>query len=184
MNVNGEPPPAAELSAKELQALWADLAGEDAARAYQAIRRLVAAPAQAVPFLQQHLRPVAAPDPKRLARLIADLDARPFTAREEATRQLEELGVLARPVLEQALAGRPSPEVRRRAEGILNKLERFVLSPEELRGWRAVEVLEHIGTVRARKVLEELSQGTPAADVTVEAKAALMRLVKRPTRLP
>jgi RNA polymerase sigma factor (sigma-70 family) len=184
LNPGGEPPAAAELSAKELQALWADLAGEDAARAYRAIRRLVAAPAQAVPFLQQHLRPGAAPDPKRLAHLIADLDAKLFTTREEATRQLERLGRLASPALEQALAGRLSPEARRRAEGILNKLERFVLSPEELRGWRAIEALEHIGTSQARKVLEALSQGASAADVTVEVKAALQRLVKRPTRSP
>src|SRR5262249_13318114 len=51
LNVNGEPPAAAKLSPKELEALWADLAGADAAQAYRAIRALVAAPAAAVPFL-------------------------------------------------------------------------------------------------------------------------------------
>jgi WD40 repeat protein len=179
LNVNGEPPAAGQLSPKELEARWADLAGANAALAYRAIRALVAVPAQAVPFLRQHLRPVPTPDAKHLARLITDLDSTRFAVRERATRQLEELGVLARPALEQALAGRPSLEFRRRAEGILNKRERFILSPEELRGWRAVEALEHIGTPQARKILEELSQGTPSADVTVEATAALQRLVKR-----
>ena len=48
----------------------------------------------------------------------------------------------------------------------------------------AIEVLEHVGTPEARTVLEELSQGAPALDVTVEAKAALQRLVKRPAVRP
>src|SRR5439155_8508666 len=35
---------------KELRSLWADLAGDDAAKAYQVIWALVASPQQAVPF--------------------------------------------------------------------------------------------------------------------------------------
>jgi hypothetical protein len=85
MNLTGEPPAAANLSAKELEALWADLAAADAVRAYRAVRALVAAPEQAVPFLRQHVRPVPAPDPKHLARLIADLGADEFAVREEAS---------------------------------------------------------------------------------------------------
>jgi hypothetical protein len=181
LNVNGEPPAAADLSAKELETLWADLLRDDAAKAYQAIRRLVAAPARSVPFLRQHLRPAAVPDPKHLARLIADLDAKQFAAREEATRALERLGRLARPALEQALAGRPSPEVRRRVEGILKRLEQVVLTPEELRGCRAVEVLEHVGNAEARKVLERLAREGPAnSPLVLDARAALERLRSRP----
>jgi WD40 repeat protein len=183
LNPNGEPA-AVNLSPKELEALWTDLAGEDAAKASRAIRALVAAPASSVPFLRQHWRPVVTPDPKHLARLIADLDADAFAVREQATRELEKLGRLARPGLRQVLAGRPSPEVRRRVEAILEKEVPFSLSPEELRGWRAVEVLEHIATPEARTVLEEWSRGAPALDVTAEAKAALQRLAKRPPRLP
>jgi RNA polymerase sigma factor (sigma-70 family) len=182
LNVNGESPASAELSPKELEALWAELAGEDTAKAYRAIRALVAAPSHSLPFLRQHLRPVAAPDPKRLARLIADLDARSFTTREEATRQLERLGRLASPALEQALAGQLSPEVRRRAEGILNRLEQPTLSPEELRGWRAVEVLEHIDTAVAREVLERIGREGPDTSLLVrDARAALERLRRRTT---
>jgi RNA polymerase sigma factor (sigma-70 family) len=180
LNVNGEPPASAELSPKELETLWADLVGEDATKAYRAMRALVAAPTRSLSFLRQHLRPVAAPDPKRLARLIADLDADSFTTREEATRQLERLGRLARPALEQALAGQPSAEVRRRAEGILNSLEPSTLTAEELRGWRAVEVLEHIGTAAAREVLERIGLEGPDTSLLVQdARAALERLRRR-----
>jgi WD40 repeat protein len=53
--------------------------------------------------------------------------------------------------------------------------EGAVTDPELLRHLRAVEVLERIGTPEARKVLEELAKGEPAARVTREAKASLER---------
>jgi RNA polymerase sigma factor (sigma-70 family) len=182
LNPGGEPPAAADLSPRELEALWADLAGEDAPRAYRAIRVLVAAPGQAIPFLRKRLRPAAAPDPKQLARLIADLDDdEQFAVREKATRELEKLGRLARPALQQVLAGSPSPEVRRRVERALQRGEELVLSPEELRGWRAVEVLEHIGTADARDVLDRLGrQGPDTSLLCRDARAALERLRRRP----
>jgi WD40 repeat protein len=183
LNPSGEPA-APSPSPKELEGLWGDLAGEDAAKAYRAIRALVAAPKSSVPFLQRHWNPVLAPDPKFLARLIADLDADEFAAREQATRKLEKMGRLARPGLERVLAGRPSPEARRRVEGILKKGKPSSFSPGELRYWRAIEVLEHIASPAARNVLEEWSQSTPAHDVTAEAKAALQRLAKQPSRSP
>src|SRR5262249_46025026 len=52
------------LSATDIEAAWNDLAGGDAARAYQAIRRLSAAPREPVAFLREHLKPVPAADPK------------------------------------------------------------------------------------------------------------------------
>jgi WD40 repeat protein len=176
LNVNGEPPAAAKLSVKELEALWADLAGADAARAYRAIRALVAAPDQSVPFLRRHLRAVPAPDAKHLARLIADLGDEKFTMRQKATRELEKLAWLARPALKQALAGRPSLEVRRRVERLLRRLDAFTFSPEELRAWRAVEVLEHVGAVEARRVLKKIAEGGQGRRLTEDARAALRRL--------
>jgi hypothetical protein len=181
LNVNGEPPPAANLAGNEVEALWANLLSDDAPKAYRAIRALVAAPGEAVPFLGQHLRPEPKPDPKQLARLIADLDAEQFTNREKAARELERLGRHAKPALRQALAGKPSPEARRRLEGILEKGEEAGLSPEELRGVRAVEVLEYIGTTAARDVLDRL--GREGADTSLlgqDARAALERLRRRP----
>jgi WD40 repeat protein len=180
LNLNGGPPAAAHLPSKELAVLWSDLAGEDAAKAYRAIRALAAAPEPSIPFLRQHLRPLPAPEPKHLARLIADLDGDQFAVREQATRELEQLGRQAGPRLQQVLAGRPSAEVRRRLEGLLQRLERFILSPEELRGWRAVEVLERIGTVEAQGILERLVREGPDTSLLArDARASLERLRRR-----
>jgi hypothetical protein len=69
--------------------------------------------------------------------------------------------------------------VQRRLEGLLAKLNGFVAEPETLRTFRAVEVLEHVGTPQARQVLQTLAIGQYADRVPGEAKSSLKRLAKR-----
>src|SRR5262249_6616477 len=76
--------PGKPLTPAELESCWSDLVGEDARRAYQAIRKLIASPAEAVAFLSQHLEPLAAPDAKHLQKLIAGLDCEAFATRRHA----------------------------------------------------------------------------------------------------
>src|SRR5262249_32935110 len=139
----------AKLSDKELEDRWADLASNDAARAGRAIWALVAAGPQAVSLLGERLRPVAAKtSPKVMARLVAGLDGEDFKSRQKARGELEKLGEECEPILRQALAKRPSAEMRRNLQELLSKLEETRKEPsgEVLRGVRAVEVLEQIGT--------------------------------------
>src|SRR5262249_30098747 len=44
-----------ELGPKQLESLWADLAGPDAAKAHRAIWTLIASPAQSLPFFKERL---------------------------------------------------------------------------------------------------------------------------------
>jgi hypothetical protein len=174
-----EMPSAEGLQPKELEGLWADLAGEDAARAHRAVCRLAAAPREVLPFLQGKVRPAAAADAERLAQLIKDLDSNQFAARKEAAAELEALGDLAEPALRRALQGKPSPEVRRRIEGLLHKLQGPVTSLGQLRLLRVVEALERAGTPETRRLLEVLAKGTPESRLTQEAKQSLERLAAR-----
>jgi RNA polymerase sigma factor (sigma-70 family) len=177
--------PAQAPTGAELDALWADLAGGDAAKAYQAVRRLAAAPKQAAPFLGRRLKPaapLAAPDRERFARLLADLDSDGFAVREKAMAELEKQGASVEPLLRQALAGKPGPEVRRRLEKLLDGLG--AQSPDRLRTLRAVEALEHMDGGEARRLLEGLAGGAPEAWLTQEAKASLERLARRPDAAP
>src|SRR5262249_33776796 len=103
-------PPSAKLTPADLKAAWADLDGADAARAFRAISKLAASPAQAVPFLAQHLRPVVAADSTTTAKLIAGLDSKRFAERERSRKGLEELGAAAEPALRRALKGELAPE--------------------------------------------------------------------------
>jgi HEAT repeat protein len=132
-----------------------------------------------VPFLKEHVPPAAEVDTESVRRWIADLDSEEFAVRVAAVKELGKLGDGAAPALREALAGKPSAEVRKQAEELLAGL-RLVSSPEVLQRLRAVQVLERIGSPEARRLLEVLAMGAPAAHETREAKASLQRLARRP----
>ncbi|HEX5271655.1 MAG TPA: PQQ-binding-like beta-propeller repeat protein, partial [Gemmataceae bacterium] len=171
-------PAGGPLTADALKAAWADLASDDATRAYQAILRLAADPEQAVPFLNKALPPVAPADEKRVARLVADLDSDDFDTRQAATQELGRVGEATAAALRKALAGRPSEEVRRRAELLLERWGDPAPRGEALRAVRAVEALEQAGTDEARDLMRRLADGADGAHLTRAAKAALRRLTR------
>ena len=170
------------LSAKQMEERWADLKGMDAASANQAIWTLVAAGQPTIAFLAKQLRPVpVGVTAKALDLLIADLENNGFVVRQKARRQLEALGELAEPGLRQALEKQPSLELRRSLDHLLALIEEQRARPpgEMLRMLRAIEVLEHLGTPKARQLLEILSSGAPGIRQTEETKASLTRLARR-----
>jgi WD40 repeat protein len=178
-------PPAKELSAKELDQLWADLAGADAPKAHTAIWTLSARPKQAVLLLNERLQPAAPTDPKHIQKLITDLDSSTFSVREAAAKELKKLGLEAEPALRQALIKNPSLEVRRRVETLLSTPAPWVEeSPEALRRLRAVQVLAHIGNIEAQQVLATLAKGAPTARATREAALILERLANQTAAPP
>ncbi len=172
------------LTRPQQDACWADLADQDADRAFQAVAALTRSGTVAAAFLRERLRPVQNADPKRLARLIADLDGDDFTVREEACRRLAELEEAARPALEDARKHGLSPEAGRRTTELLDRLAQWPSAPERLRAVRAVEVLERLGTPEARRLLRELADGIPDAQQTREARAALDRLTRSSAPAP
>jgi WD40 repeat protein len=176
--------PEVNLRDEEREALWTDLAGGDPAKGYRAIWTLIAERKRAVSFLQSRLRPV--PDVKRarISKLIADLDHQRFDVREDATHELELLGEQAESALQQVLERKPSLEVRRRVERLLQVVRGPMNSPDRLRTFRAIQVLEHIGTPEAQDVLRTLAKGAAEARLTQEAKASLERLAKRAAITP
>jgi WD40 repeat protein len=176
------PAPAAALTDAKRDALWDDLAGEDAGKAYRAVYALAGDPARTLPHLRKHVRPAAAPagaDAARVGRLIEDLDSDDFATREKASAGLEKLCPAAVPTLRKALGKPASLEVKRRLTKIVTRFDREEVSPDEWRDLRAVHVLEEIASGEARKLLKELAGGAAAARLTQEARAALARLVKR-----
>jgi hypothetical protein len=157
--------------------LWADLASNDAARAFRAMCGLSAAPRQAVDLFQKHLKPVPVVEEKEIAALLTDLEADDFKTREQATQELEKVGEQALPVLKKALAAKPSLEARKRIERLVEQASAQTTAAL-LRGLRAIEVLEHSGTAEGRHVLVALAGGAPQSRLTREAKASLQRLTR------
>jgi hypothetical protein len=106
--------------APRLDALWADLASPDEAKATRAALAL-AASKEAVPFLKDRLKPVKA-DSKHVAQLIEQLDSEEFARREQAADELNYLGKFIKADLEKALAAKPSAEVKKRVQGMLDRI--------------------------------------------------------------
>jgi RNA polymerase sigma factor (sigma-70 family) len=159
-----------------VEALWEDLAAEDAALAFRALWRLAARPAEAVTLLRGRLKPAAGPAARLPDRLVRDLDSNRFAVRETATRDLERLGDLAEPALRRALAGRPSLEARRRIDRLLARPGSSEGGPERRQQARAFELLERLGTPEARALLEQLCGGAADAWLTVQARQSRARL--------
>jgi WD40 repeat protein len=172
----------AALSDKELATVWGSIADTDASRSYEAMCQLISSPAQAVPFIKDRLSPAPDTNSKKIAQLVKDLDAEEFDVREKASRDLAKYAEAAETALKTFLNGKPSAEARRRAEELLAQLKRAEPRGEDLRALRAVEVLEHIGTPEASRVLDGLAQGAPEARLTRDARASLDRLGRRPRR--
>jgi hypothetical protein len=158
-----------------LDALWTDLADHDGARAFAAQQALSRNPDQAAALVRDRLPAAQRVDPERLARLIADLSGRNLATRQRAGTELKALGARARPALEEALAGDVSLEVRQRIERVLHDVTARPPG-SDLRELRAVETLVLAGGPEARAALVALSQGTPEARLTREARAALRTL--------
>jgi WD40 repeat protein len=166
------------LGRDELARCWDDLAGTDAARAYQAVTRLGRCRGQAEGLLEARLGGHPGLSAERVARLIADLDADDFKVREKASAELAHLGPLAEGALTRALDEAPSAEAQRRIRALLGKLKTGADSLERVRLLRAIEVLDRLGTPQARRLLAKLQKEATATEVIEAAKRALRRAEK------
>ncbi|HZV07970.1 MAG TPA: sigma-70 family RNA polymerase sigma factor [Gemmataceae bacterium] len=156
---------------------WQTLGDENAARSFTAMRRLCAAPERTVKLLGEKLKPVEKVEAKTIHKWIRELDDDDFRTREAAQKSLEKLGDRAARSLRDALRQSPSAETRTRVNRLLEALD--ILTPDQLRQQRAVEVLERIGSAEAKSILAELAQGADGARLTLEAAASLARWKQR-----
>jgi len=162
----------ARLRRRHLQALISD----DAALAFAAICDLTAAPKDALALLKGKIKPAPAVEPKRIGELIAQLDAGQHAVREKAKSELLQIGEQALPAIDKALAGNPNLETLLRLRELRTLMTNLTLSGENLRAFRAVEILERIANPDARALLQSLANGGPATLLTTQAQQALKRL--------
>ena len=154
--------------------LWGMLADRNSERAGQALWSLVATPAQTLPLLRQHLRPVPAGQ-DRVSKLVADLDNPKFSVRDRAMQELTRLGEAAEDALTAKLRGGASLETAKRIEHLLERMK-TAPTPEQLQIMRGVEILERIGTPEACRQLRELAGGAAGAWLTRQAAESLRRM--------
>jgi hypothetical protein len=154
---------------------WQALRGEDAGKAFAAIRWLATRPEAALKLAREHVKPAGPIDPQWVAARLRDLDNPKFAERDRATRELEESGGRVAAALEQFLTAEPSAEARDRAERILAKVRGREATGGTAQSLRALEILEWVGTAEARGLVEKLAKGADGASLTEEAKRSLKR---------
>jgi WD40 repeat protein len=178
-------PATTRLAEADMGRCWADLLSPNAESPFRAIRQMVQARDQTVAYLAKQAQPVPPIPAGKIKTLVGQLDSPRFTERDQAERALLQLPELAEPALAEAGKNPVSEEARRRIQKLLTKLQEmktkgpWTLSGERLREWRAVEVLERIGTSEAHRLLERLAKGAPRAILTRQAATAAQRLGKR-----
>jgi len=170
------------LDAKEVlvdvNEAWLELTTRDGKTADRADRSMVAAADRAVAHIDKNLKPGDAirATAERLNDLIAKLDDANFKIRERATAELLDLGPQAEPALCKAAVGKQSAEARRRTTQLLERAGADNSLLTYIRPYRAVEVLELISSLAARRLLGSYAQGDPDTILTQQARAALARL--------
>jgi WD40 repeat protein len=154
---------------------WQSLACDNPVQAYEAMGDLIAGQSRFIAMLQATLEPSLPDSPNRLYGLISDLDNDRFAVRRKAMQKLQKLGPWVIPTLRQVLKTDVSAEVRYRLERLLKALDN-VPPQMALRLLRTIEILEQIGSIKAKTMLNRLAQGPAAMQVTKEARRALGRL--------
>lgn len=171
----------------EPETLWTRLAHEDPRVAYRAIGALASQPAEATALIKDRLKPVASS--KKIRRedvvpLVEKLLSDDLAARREASAELRRLGAAAHDALRLILNTNKNltASARNRIKILLaSQVDRG--PDEELRGLRAIYVLERIGSPKAVEILDSLAAGARHARQTEEARHALHRLQNPPERL-
>ena len=169
-DVRGDLTPLPEPDAAALDRLWADLDATDAAKAFQAVRRIATHPKKSLPFLKGKVAGEKRPTDAEIDGRVADLKSRAFAERNAAEKQLRAMGMIAHPALKVALATDSSPELRERATRLLA----VTFTPATVRTTRLVEAVELAGTAEAKSLLTAWA-GNAGPELTAEAMATLRR---------
>jgi WD40 repeat protein len=135
-----------QIKSEEWQHVVQLLRDEDGEIAYQAVCALASRPETAVQILRPVLRVAPKRNVSRIQKLIDELDRDDFERRQDAVKALDNLGRTAEPELRAALQRPLSAEKGRQVRRLLETLETLPLpSPSRLE-WRAIQVLESVGT--------------------------------------
>ena len=167
---------AVALKPAQVAKSWQTLADDDAAKAYVAIRDLVAASEVSVTWIKSKIKPVDPVASEDVTELIGRLDDAQFKVRQKAMTDLLHIGESAVPAIERTLAGNPKLETRLRLQELHKRMTGLALKGEKLQAYRALEVLEQVDTPEARQVLKTLASGAAEAFITTQARQSLKRL--------
>ncbi len=160
---------------KGLELIWKALGYPER---YNAVWEMSAFEDDAVDFLRPHLAATPPAQAKDVMELVSQLDDPAFEVRQEAFQRLRDMGVSAVPILRVALADQPSAQTKLRLSELLRSYDSGFrpFGGDSLRRLRAIEVLERVGSHKARNLLQEVAETSPWLREVELSQAALVRL--------
>jgi WD40 repeat protein len=161
---------------ESLEAIWKTLASEDSAKAYRLQWALIDHPALAIQLFSSKMKPEDfASDRNRFDQLLADLDSARFSVRESAQKEILAQGERF-PIrwLTDAIQASKSAERKTRLQKVI-ELRPKEFSPDMVRIYRALYVLEQIHSPESRKLLQQYAQIADGNLLADQAKTALER---------
>jgi WD40 repeat protein len=168
--------------ALSLDLLYDDLIKDNSVVAYKAMRLMQKAN-MVVLYLRDRLKPINDEKIKSeiINQYIVNLDDESIDIRDKASEEIRKLGPYAESMLRKTRDLSKSAESHNRIDALLYPLERPLPIPhgEPLRRWRAIRVLEHIGSADAKDVLAMLEKESPSMRERQEIKATLERLNRK-----
>jgi hypothetical protein len=163
--------PRTDFGKVELDHLFGELFGPDAAKAYAAVPAIVAQGNATVAKLKAQLRPVTAADPKDVAAAITRLGDNDFRIRDRAEKEVVGFGDQALPIVLEHEAKAADPQVRSALGRIKGQLVKY--TADHVTYTRGCHVLALIGTPEAVAVLKVLADGAPGDRRTWDAMRTL-----------
>ncbi len=171
------------LKPEEFEKFWEAFGSDAPPDSRNRIHRLIQDPETAMKLLtSKFVAPPLKPITIDLATAIRKFDSPAFLDRQRAVKQVKELGPRALPALQDAIRTTESVEVRARAEELIEQMKagpRIYSTSPDLRAVRAIEVLEHIGTQDAKKLLGGWTQYVTNPRIAQEATTAIQRIESR-----
>jgi WD40 repeat protein len=164
-------------AAPDLATAWGVLGSPDAA-GHAAAQVLAAGGDKSVPVIATGVAGMRATR-TRVAQRVKELGSDDFNVREAAARDLVRMGAPSLSAVLDAAAKSDSAEVRKRASDVVTQLGARGVRPTDglaadaLRLYRAVEVLEDIGTKEARELARDALETGPGADAVKATRAKL-----------
>ncbi len=143
------------LTAPELNALWRDLASDDAKQAYRAINSLRDSGPQAIELIRARFKPQAI-DLKEIERQIADLGSKDKATGDRAQTALQRIAPQIEPLLDDQLPKQLTPEARRRIEQLLTGISCFETSPEHCASCVASRCSKASAAIRPANCLNQI----------------------------
>jgi WD40 repeat protein len=155
------------------------LASSEASHAQRGMEFLYRRPLETIKLCGERIAVPTAISADKVAKVIADLDSDDFPVRQVAVKELEAFGGEVIPALRTVAEKSSNPEARKLAAEVIARHEAASLKSDDLRFFRAVELLENIGTPDARALLAKWAGGPAGHRMSNEAIAAISRLKSR-----